>query len=186
MRYPTLSLAAICLTAIAVLGGCTTTEVRIDHPQLAKIGDDYAKVYFLRKMPQRTRGVADDDLRIEIDKQPLLELARGEYSLLSLKPGRVDVVVHSKTMLTTQPAPQPVWRSRSFDFEAGKTYYVYTKFFQEEWRGIYFVPTAIDKQQAMKLAEHMEPAGVPAETYSLDGNSHPVREDNSAVADVQN
>jgi len=156
------ALLALALTA------CSTTQVVKTHPLVVSSdATKHANVYFLREMPQRTRGVADDDLRIEIDNHVLLTLARGEYSLLRLKPGKVDLVVYSKTMLTNHPAPLEVWRARPFDFEAGKTYYIDMKAHQEEWRGFYFVPEAIREGEAKSMARTMTTAGQLAEKHPL-------------------
>jgi len=161
-------LIAIAASLALALSACSTTKVFMSHPAMVKTEiDSHAKVYFLREMPQRTRGIADDDLRIEVGEQPLLFLARGEYSLVRFKPGRYDVVVHSKTMLTTNPAPVEVWRSRPFEFAAGQSYYILTRSYQEEWRGFYFVPESIGEGEAKSLSRHMAAAGELTEAQPL-------------------
>ncbi|MDH5300805.1 MAG: hypothetical protein OEW58_05515 [Gammaproteobacteria bacterium] len=155
------TLALLFASLVLTLAGCsTTTKLIANHPAIINSEQaSHAKVYFLREIPERSRGVADDNLRIEIGKQPLLSLAQGEYSLIRLKPGQYDIVIFSRTSLTTNPAPVEVWRARPFDFVAGESYYIHTKAFQEEWRGFYYVPESIGETEAKSMARVMTAAG---------------------------
>lgn len=124
-------------------------------------------VYFMRPLQQRTRGMADGDLEVELDKEPLATLSHGEYIALPIKPGAVDVIMRNWSYLTTQPMPVKVWRVRRFEFEAGKTYYLSARFTQEEFRGIYYVPELLSEAQAKEQAQDMVAANDAARRMPL-------------------
>jgi len=159
------------LTALLLLGllsACSTTNIMRSNPLY--IGDpaqDHATVYFLRPPLVRTRGIADTDLKVELDEIPLLQLSRDEYAMVYIKPSETDVILRNLTFLTGKPNPVEVWRARHMIFEAGKTYYVQAHFQQEEFRGIYYVPKMIDEATAKEEAKRMTPAGPLAKKFPL-------------------
>ncbi len=139
---------------------CTTTQIVDSHPLFIKSSNEsYANVYILRPDTQRTRGIADSPITIELDKIKISELARGEYILIKIKPASTDFIVRSLTYLTGKTMPETVWRARRFTFNANKTYFVVPRFQQQEWRGIYFIPELISLEEASRLAIDLKPAG---------------------------
>ncbi|MDH5230863.1 MAG: DUF2846 domain-containing protein [Gammaproteobacteria bacterium] len=150
------------------LSACTTSLLVTENPQLEKNRSaPHAIVYFIRPMPIRSRGVADNDLKVELNEKPLLTLTRGEYAMARIKPQPTDVVLRNMTFITTKPMPVEVWRARRFSFEAGKTYFIKADFKQEEFRGIYFVPELIDEVEAKSLAKKMRAAGQLAKAHPI-------------------
>ena len=157
----------VALGLLMTLAGCATSQLKPDHPLYASADAPSASVYFLRPELQRTHGIADSALNIELEKAIMLKLSPGEYVRADIKPIQTTVTIHSLSYLTTHPVPERVKRERQIDFEAGKTYYLLASFHEEEFRGLYFVPTLIDEAQARVLAKHMTPAGTLAQQYPL-------------------
>ncbi|MDH5691843.1 MAG: hypothetical protein OEZ47_01925 [Gammaproteobacteria bacterium] len=153
---------------IALLAACASSRVNQTHSGLTKsITEKSAKVYFLRPWGQRTRGVADNDVEILLKEESLLTLAEGEYVLLKVKPQKSYVTIKSETYLTTKPNPVTVSRTREFEFEAGKTYYLTATFQQEEFRGIYFFPKLVTEAEAKEFAARMNPVNELAQKKPL-------------------
>lgn len=139
---------------------CTTTQIVDRHPLFIQSNNEsYANVYILRPDTQRTRGIADNPVTIELDKIKISELARGEYILVKIKPTTTDFIVRSLAYVTGKTMPETVWRARRFTFDANKTYFVVPRFQQQEWRGIYFIPELVSLEEASRLAADLKPAG---------------------------
>lgn len=145
---------------LAWLAGCASSTIIEDSPPLvADAGAPHATVYFIRPEIQRTRGVADNAVSVELGRDKVLELGLGEYVRLQVQPGATDVILRSLTYMTSNPMPVEVWRSRRYDFRAGETYYVVARQHHEEFRGTYFTPERIDRRQANDLARGLKPVG---------------------------
>ena len=143
-----------------LLGGCTTSIIKTENPLFAAGSNEFALVYIMRPNPIRTRGVADNDIKIEFGEDQLVaELSAGEYVAFKVKPGKIDIITRSIAFVTAKTLPEKVWRARNFDFKAGQTYYIQAKFTQEEFRGMYFIPTKITKEQAQEMLIRIIPAG---------------------------
>ena len=161
----------ILLGLVVLLGGCATTNIHNEHPLYAESAEEpHADVYFVRPFTQRSRGVADSPLKVELDEIPALSLAIGEYALLRLKPTTTDIIVRNLTFMTAQVNPVEVWRARRYKFEAGKTYYVVMKQEHEEFRGIYFIPELVDPRSAAEVAQRLRPAGALAKDHRIAGS----------------
>ena len=158
---------------IAVLfvisSACTTSVIVKQNPKFASdTNKNFATVYMIRPTPIRTRGIADNDVHIEFDDVLATSLSAGEYVALKLKPGSTNLIIRSQTYLTSKPMPVDVKRSRLFEFEAGKQYFILAKFDQEEFRGIYFVPVEISLAEAKSMLNRLKPAGQLAKSQPLD------------------
>ncbi|MEK6747690.1 MAG: hypothetical protein AABY83_00605 [Pseudomonadota bacterium] len=146
--------------AVLAATGCAGSMVAERHSLYPTQADtDYARVYIMRPQAQRTRGVADSPVNIEVAREKLAELAQGEYILVYIKSPATDLVTRNLTNLTTKPMPIEVWRARHFNFETGQDYFIVLRQDYEEFRGIYYIPEAVDKTQALQLAEHLKAAG---------------------------
>lgn len=146
---------------VSLLSACTTSVIKQDNPSFATANDkDYALVYLMRPTPIRTRGVADNDIKVEFGENNLVaELSAGEYVAFKVKPGKIDIITRSIAYVTARTLPEKVWRARNFDFRAGQTYYIHTKFTQEEFRGMYFISEQISKEEAQAMLIRIKPAG---------------------------
>lgn len=144
-----LVLLALLLTA------CATVNEK--HPQLmtGKITEaqmaQVASVYFIRPKPYKGKGVSDEEVRISFQNQTLLSQDEGNYSLLYLKPSKGTLKVHSKTLFTDQSAPVEVWRAREYKFIVGKTYFIYVRQINEEFRGVFYEPQPVSLREAKQL-----------------------------------
>jgi hypothetical protein len=138
-----------------LLSACAS--INDEHPQLmtgelkSEAKGQLARVYFIRPKVYKTKGVANDPVRITFQGKPLLSQDEGNYSLLYLKPSRGTLKIHSKTLFTNQRAPVDVWRARQYKFIAGKTYFVYVKQVDEEFRGIFYEPQPVSLREAKQL-----------------------------------
>ena len=161
--------ATFLVAAFLVLAtGCANTKVYTSHKSLVKDeAQPHAKVYFIREWQQRSRGVADNNVTIEVAGENLLELGEGEYSLMRLTPQKTFIVTHSQAFVTSKPNPTRVTRAQEFTFDAGETYYILAKLNQEEFRGIYFTTEAINLDQAKNAAVKLKPSGSLAEDNPL-------------------
>jgi len=170
MKYQSiLKIAALLTTSMTLLAGCAlSSKLNTGNPALvSSVSQPHATVYFIRPPLQRTRGVADGNVKIELDEIPLINLGVSEYTVVKLKPGKMDVILRSLTYLTTKPMPVEVWRSRRLEFLAGETYYVETRFIQEEFRGTYFQPELVKKADFSNSGLVMSPIGTLAKAMPL-------------------
>ncbi len=141
--------------------GCGSTATMESHPLLANASNsDAAKVYFLRTDPG-FQGVMGNAFKLSLAGQQLLTLAKGEYTLVYLKPWSGDVTVESSTVvnrggMNTQVA---VKESQSFTFADARTYYIG---FRESPRG--YVPYNITEDDARNLASRLKPVGMAVAT----------------------
>lgn len=167
INFTLMKIAVVTIT-LSLISACATTVVQKSNPlYVSNPAQAHATVYFMRPPLVRTRGVADTDLKIELDENLLLELSREEYAMVYVKPVETDVILRNMTFLTGKPNPVEVWRARHMEFENGKTYYIETEFQQEEFRGIYYVPKEIDEATAKQYAISMKPAGKLAAAFPL-------------------
>lgn len=156
IKFARLFAAGIMLSSVAGCGSTATTE---SHPLLASSSNgESARVYFLRS-DSGFQGVKGNAFKISLAGQQLLTLAKGEYTVVSLKPWSGNVTVESSTVvnqggMNTQVA---VKESQPFTFAASQTYYIG---FRESPRG--YVPSSISEDDARKLASKLKPVGMAA------------------------
>ncbi len=132
--------------AMGGLAGCAATKVMSDHPLIETSAQAAsAKVYFIRPLTERAMGFPDNPLSIEFDDKQLLALAKGEYSLVHMKP-RETTTMTLKSLTTVGPdwRVKEMARSRKWSFTAGATYYIVLKPIDGEFRGVYFTAEAVD------------------------------------------
>lgn len=147
----TLLLALVMLT----ISGCST--VNEQHPLIVtkdiKPDDikDFAIVYFIRPKPFKSKGAADNSIRVEFQGNVLLSIDEGSYTLLHIKPSKNKLTVFSETLFTNISIPIEVWRAREYKFIAGKTYFIHLKRMDEEYRGIFYdiEPVNLDKAKIL-------------------------------------
>jgi len=152
---PGIIAAMLCL----LLGGCWTT-IKESHPLLeSQPAAPYARVYFLRPRTERFMGMADNRVTILLDQQPLLELVKGEYTLVRIKPGQAWVAIENQTTYGPAHRVKTETRSRSFTFVAGQTYYIAVKPIDGEFRGVHFLPQALTLAEAQHLKPRMRAVG---------------------------
>jgi hypothetical protein len=110
-----------------------------------------ASVYFIRPKPYKSKGIADGPVKISFQNENLLTQSEGNYSLLYIKPSKGTVKVHSSTMFTDKSVPVEVWRGRDYKFLADKTYFIYVRQINEEFRGVFYEPQPVSLREAKQL-----------------------------------
>ena len=108
-------------------------------------------MYFIRPKPFKSKGAADNSIRVEFQGNVLLSIDEGSYTLLHIKPSKNKLTVFSETLFTNISIPIEVWRAREYKFIAGKTYFIHLKRMDEEYRGIFYdiEPVNLDKAKIL-------------------------------------
>ncbi len=151
------------LLVMFALPGCSTVNDK--HPMVVsqeiKPGDpeDFAYAYFIRPKPYKSKGVADDAVRITFRGELLLTIDEGSYTLLRIKPSKGQLKVFNKTKFINKTHPVEVWRAREYKFIAGKTYFIYIKRINEEFRGLFYDLEPVNLGKAKTLADKPHASG---------------------------
>lgn len=133
-----------------LLASCTT--VNTSHPLYASQPDiAAANVYFIRPFTYRERGIADNPVMIELGGVKLLELGKGEYALIRLKPDKATLTTRNFTRFTNTEGVIEMTRALPLELMPGKTYYIHIRQVNEEFRGVYYLPELIDLRSAQQL-----------------------------------
>lgn len=136
------------------------TDVNNRHSLIqADSSRPHATVYFIRPKTEHPMGFAGNVLDVEADGEDLMALAKGEYTMVRLKPRDVRVTLRNRTQVRGRWELTEMARSRQFSFEAGKVYFVLADMFNGEFRGVRFTPKAISLYEAKHAVQHLEPAG---------------------------
>jgi len=141
------------------LSGCWTS-VKGSHPLLQKNSAiPHASVYFIRPRTERMMGMADNRVTVSLDRLPLVELVKGEYTLALLQPGKTWISIDNQTTFGPAHRVKPESRNRPFTFAAGKTYYIAIEPVDGEFRGVYFLPRELSFTEAQAVTRHMRAVG---------------------------
>ena len=116
-------------------------------------------VYFIRHRPVKFKGVADKPITVDYQDRPLIKIPEDTYTLVKLQPGKGEITTRSKTLFTNNMRPISVSRSRMYTFLAGRTYFIYLKRVDEEFRGITYDPESVDLAKAKSLSENLHKWG---------------------------
>lgn len=148
------------IMAALLLAGCTSTRLNTEHSLLQPdLKSEFAKVYFLRPPTEHVQGYADKPVIVEVDKEKLLELGKGDYALVYLKPRAVTVTLRNFTQVAGRWEVKTLERSRSFEFAAGKSYFILTRPVDGEFRGVAFIPESVGLFEAKNIAKVLKPTG---------------------------
>jgi phage anti-repressor protein len=148
---------------ILICSGCATVNNK--HPMVVskemKPGEpaNFAYAYFIRPKLDKSKGIADEPVRIEFQENALLELDEGSYTLLRMKPSKGELKVFNKTKFINKIYPVEVWRAREYKFIEGKTYFIYIKQINEEFRGVFYEPKPVDFETAKLLVMRSRASG---------------------------
>jgi len=137
-----------------------STVVNEDHPLLAtEASGAVASVYFIRQKAS-FRGVMGAAVSIRMAQDELLKVAKGQYTLVRLKPWEGLVVVRSWSLVGSRNTMTKVEEQRRFSFEAGKQYWVLVQAnSRSAYEGDSFVPVSIDRERAAQLAADLTAVG---------------------------
>ncbi|MBI1194535.1 MAG: hypothetical protein GC138_01630 [Gammaproteobacteria bacterium] len=160
---------AVILGFVALaLNACTVTTVDGDHPLLRPKSDGLAaKVYFIRPRTERYNGAADNRIRVDVGRNHLMDMGKGEYTLLRLLPGKVSVKVFSDTTWGPKHEFDTRVHSREFDLKPAETQYIVMTYVDGEFRGAYYKPEMIDAKEASALIKGSVPVGADTEAEPI-------------------
>jgi uncharacterized protein YceK len=158
MNRTSILVSLVLFGAAIALSGCASVNKK--HAYIEEAPDaPAATVYFIRPKMEKTKGVADKDIRILYKKQELLDMDEGSYALARIKPSSGELRIYSWTYFTNNIKPREVWRSREFKFIPDRTYFIYLKQDNEEFRGIFYVPELVSLQEAKALVKRARASG---------------------------
>lgn len=160
MLSPGLKSTFMLLFAVALTACSTAKTVKNSYIDEDSEEQYVAKVYFIRTMPLKFKGVADSQIRVDINGEPLLKIDEGAYTMVKIKPTKATVTTHSRTKFTTKFEPIKVSRSREYTFVAGKTYFINLDRVNEEFRGIYYDPAPVTLEKAKILVKGLRAVGL--------------------------
>jgi len=153
-----------CVTALLAMSAAlwltACASVNQQHPEVENRAEaPAAMVYFIRPKVEKTKGYADNPVRVDFQGQPLVTLDEGSYTLLRIKPSDGLVKVNSMTRFTNQAQPIEVWRERRYKFLPDRTYFIHLRQLNEEFRGVYYEPEPVEWEMAKKLIETARASG---------------------------
>lgn len=164
------------LLALGLLGCAAkkTTPTNIDtakqeeatvHPliQLNPNGPA-ATVYLLRPYPERAMGFPDNDLKVELNKETLLKLTKGQYTMVRLIPRDYTLTLKNLTEAGAFWAVKEMSRNYRFNFNAGETYFIVIKPLDGEFRGVHFTAESVDAFAAKQIAQQLSAVGAASAT----------------------
>lgn len=142
------------------LNACGSTSVNKKHLLIETNQDKpAANVYFIRPFTYRERGIADNPVKIELNRKTLIKLGKGEYTLIRLKTSDATITTRSYSMFTNKLLPVEMKRSANMTFTEGETYYIHIRQVNEEFRGVYYLPELVGPKTAKRLAAGLSATG---------------------------
>ncbi|MBI5450902.1 MAG: hypothetical protein HY940_06040 [Gammaproteobacteria bacterium] len=157
----------IVLSAVLLISACAGQA--IGPVQLTPAKPDsgaYAKVYLMRPGTERMMGFADNPLDVDANDKPLVRLAKAEYTLVTLPPGRVQLTAHNQTSFGPSHKIKKISRTRTVTLVEGQTYYIILRPIDGEFRGAYFMPEQLEFAEARVVAASLRATG-PARTAPI-------------------
>jgi hypothetical protein len=148
------------LVLLSGLGLAACATVNQQHPEVATDAKaPAATVYFIRPILLKPKGYADNPLHIDYQGKPLVVLPEESYTMVRIKPSEGMLRVNSMTRFTNLQQAIKVWRERHYKFLADKTYFIYLKQINEEFRGIFYEPEPVDLAEAKRLVKDARASG---------------------------
>lgn len=168
MRWQTLLMWAIISGMLGSVASCAMTRVEGKHPLLQASGvAGSARVYFLRRPTERNMGFADNPVTVDMNEAKLMDLAKGEYTAVSLVPRDYQLVLRNLTEVGPDWRPKELLKRYRFDFQEGRTYFVAITAVDGEFRGVFFDAQLIDLSEARQVARRLRPVHGAAPVESL-------------------
>jgi len=151
----------VLLTIVAAAGCAGTTSLKENHPFIASDSDkETAKVYFIRPDPGFS-GIMDRPVTISLGGSELLSLAKGQYTLLNLKPGNAEIKVDAHTVVGPTNTMTPVSTTAQLDIPPESTLYlVFELVSRGPLNGSAFVPFSVSRDRALEAIQGLNPIGM--------------------------
>lgn len=139
---------------LVLAASCGTTATSESHPLLANSTDDSTTMVYFIRPDDGFKGVKGNAFTIFLGGQQLLTIAKGEYTLVYLKPYSGDVTVESTTVINQSGmnTQVKVKESQPFTFNVSEIYYIT---FRESPRG--YVPYSVSEDAARTMANGLTP-----------------------------
>ena len=148
------------LGAVLGLSGCAASSINTANPLISDQPDLLvAKVYIIRPRTERYLGMADNSIAVELDRRPLMQLAKGEYTLLHLHPGSAWLGLRSMTTWGPGHKIKEMSTTREFTFDPGETYYIAIHPIDGEFRGVKYEAELVDHDSAVRLTRYLNAFG---------------------------
>lgn len=149
------SICVILIFPTLFIAGCSTT-IQKNHPALTHAKDSNSFKLYILRAKQGFNGVRDIPYTIEINDKKLLSIAKGEYTLLHLKPfvGEITVRFWDVTGRDGKNSMYKDSSSTNFSFETQNTYYLTFSVMNS-----IIVPNFISQSEAYKISKRIKPIG---------------------------
>ena len=148
------------LGAVLGLSACAASSIDNANPLISDRPDLLvAKVYIIRPRTERYLGMADNSIAVELDRRPLMRLAKGEYTLLRLHPGSAWLGLRSMTTWGPGHKIKEMSTVKEFTFEPGETYYIAIRPIDGEFRGVKYEAALVDRERAVQLSRYLNAFG---------------------------
>ena len=145
---------------VGLVSACGLTKVKKEHGLLQPdLSRPYATVYFMRTNTEHPQGFADNSLAVEVDGELLISLAKGEYTMVYLKPRQITVALRNLTQSRGRWEVEEMERSRQFQLRADETYFINANAIDGEFRGVRFIPEMVGQFEAKKISEYLRAVG---------------------------
>jgi len=139
---------------------CSLTKIEKTHSLLQPPGTSRsASVYILRPEAERRMGFPDNNVTVELNNEKLMEIGKGEYTLVSLVPRDYTMTLRNLTERGPEWDVVEMARDYRFEFVPGGTYFIVIDMVDAEFRGIRFAAKAVDLFEAQQLAKNLRAVG---------------------------
>jgi hypothetical protein len=156
LNYLLLLMLSLLITA------CSSTSLNKKHELFAQDPDiAAAQVYFIRPDTYRERGLADNPVAIEANGKHLMDLAKGEYTYVRMKPVKVTFTTRSLTLFTNKMEPVEMTRTSEITLQPNERYFLHVKQVNEEFRGVYYLIDMVSLETAKSLIDGLRTSSVP-------------------------
>ncbi len=144
-----------------LISSCGSTSVNRKHILLETDKEvAAANVYFIRPFTYRERGIADNPVKIELNRKEIISLGKGEYTMVRIRPVEATITTKNYSMFTNKLMPVEMTRNATMTFYAGKNYFIHIKQVNEEFRGVYYLPELIGLETAKRMTLDLKSSGV--------------------------
>ena len=185
---------AVMILLVTLMCGCST-KIEANHPALRESFDNNSVALYVLRPKESFNGVRGLPYAIKLDGEKLLTIAKGEYTLVYIKPfsGEITVCYWSVTDRGTgyiiggesKNTMERHEKTGKFTFEAQRTYYLS---FEEVQDGVSnphiprllyvpetgYAPRSLSFFEALRLSKKLKPVGAaidnPIQIESHSGN----------------
>lgn len=142
----------VAILMVTVLPACSVTRVERGNSLIqSDLSESYANVYFIRPKTEHPQGFADNPLLVDVNGERLMQLGKGEHTMVRLKARDINITMRDQTQVRGRWEVKELAQTRKFNLEPSQTYYILAKNVDGEFRGVTFVPESISQFDAEPL-----------------------------------